>query len=95
MREFNAPPTLRLNIWKQDGKLFFVDTAEFQKTLDCSPYSVTERDRKMGFGIRLIHDLLEGNRIDILAAALVEQGILPGKTPSYPSITPRNCKTAP
>lgn len=69
-------PELKLEIWKKDGNLYYVEKDDLLAAIAAGGLTDHELKRHMGVGHSYIQDLLDGKRLSVWSISFVEHGIL-------------------
>jgi len=76
-----AKPAITMKFWKQDGRLFYADTADLLDAIQKSGRSDLDIRSRLGAGHSYLDRLLKGDRLDGWAIAHIEWGLDPNDPP--------------
>ena len=77
MRRTENKIKFKLNIWKQDAKKYYCESADLANAIAEGNVETQEIQRRMGHGYVLLIDALKGARLDQYDVQMIEHGILP------------------
>jgi hypothetical protein len=74
---FRRKPNLYLPFWRTDGRTFYAEPADLQDAIEASGQTPDEITSRLGPGRVYLQSLLQGGKISLQAALLVEWGLTP------------------
>lgn len=74
---FRRKPNLFLPLWRTDGKFFYASPSDLQDAIDASGQTINEITARLGPGRVYLQTLLQGGKIGLQAALLIEWGLTP------------------
>jgi len=82
-RRVNQFPKLTLPFWRQEGKLWYAESAGLVAAVTAMDLDEDDQKRVFGAGFSELHQVLQGKGVDIWSANHIEYGLIHGPNLGY------------